>query len=351
METRDDARAGEAGGVGARRELMGDDGPLRIGILGAARIAPMALVRPARFVPEAQVTAVAARDPDRAHVFAAKYGIPRVHESYAALVADPDLDAVYNPLPNSLHCDWSIRALEAGKHVLCEKPIASNAEEAERMAAAAARTGRVLVEAFHYRCHPLAARVKEIVDGGALGRLQHIEAHMCIPLPRRGDIRYRYDLAGGATMDVGCYAINLVRFLAGAEPQVTWAAARLMSPDVDRYMAASFQFGDGRTGSITCSLLSAALVRLGATLRGERGELHVVNPFAPQFYHSLVVRTHQGRRKEHVHGEATYTHQLRSFVAAVRSGAPFATDMADAIANMRVIDAVYDAAGLRRRGA
>jgi predicted dehydrogenase len=121
--------------------------PLRIGILGAARIAPMALVRPARSVPEAAVAAVAARDEARARRFAARHGVPRVHRGYAELLADPEIDAVYNPLPNALHCEWTIRALEAGKHVLCEKPLAANADEARRMAEAASRAGRVLVEA------------------------------------------------------------------------------------------------------------------------------------------------------------------------------------------------------------
>jgi len=179
---------------------MAETGRLRIGILGAARIAPMALVRPARSVPEAAVLAVAARDETRARRFAARHGIPRVHRGYAELLADPEIDAVYNPLPNSLHCEWSIRALEAGKHVLCEKPLASNADEARRMTEAASRAGRVLVEAFHWRYHPLAERMKAIVESGELGRVRHVEASCCFPLLLPGDIRYRLDLAGGALL-------------------------------------------------------------------------------------------------------------------------------------------------------
>src|SRR5215470_13213106 len=179
--------------------------PLRIGILGAARIAPMALIRPARQVPEVSVTAVAARDVDRARAFAKKHGLARVHSSYAELLSDPEIDAIYNPLPNGLHCEWTIKALEAGKHVLCEKPLASNADEAERMVAASTATGRVLVEAFHWRYHPLAGRMKEVVESGQLGAVRHIETDFNIPLVFPNDIRYRYDLAGGATMDVGCY--------------------------------------------------------------------------------------------------------------------------------------------------
>lgn len=324
--------------------------PVRIGILGAARIAPMALLRPARAVPEVSVLAVAARDRTRAQAFASKHGITRVHESYDALLADPEIDAIYNPLPNSLHCEWSIKALRAGKHVLCEKPIAANAEEAERMAAAARETGRVLVEAFHWRYHPLAARMREIIDGGELGKIQHVETHFCIPLPIPGDIRYRLDLAGGATMDTGCYAINILRFLAGAEPTVVRAEAKLSSPGVDRYMAADFRFADGRTGRMTCALFSAVLFRASAHVRGERGTLTVFNPVAPQFYHRLTVRSDKGTRRERISGDATYTYQLRAFAAAVRNGTPVPTGSDEAIANMKVIDAVYSAAGLHPRG-
>src|SRR5215813_2420189 len=148
----------------------------------------MALVAPARRVPEASVVAIAARDPERARRFATRHGIPRVHPSYDALLADPDVDAVYVPLPNALHCRWTIRALEAGKHVLCEKPFAATAAEAEAMAAAAARAGRVLVEAFHYRYHPLFARLQAILAAGDLGEVRHVEAHLCFPIPFRSDI-------------------------------------------------------------------------------------------------------------------------------------------------------------------
>src|SRR5512143_1044048 len=311
--------------------------PLRIGVLGAARITPMALIRPARQVPEAAIVAVAARDPARARAFAAKHGIARVHDSYAALVADPELDAIYNPLPNSHHAEWTIRALEAGKHVLCEKPLASNAEEARLMAAAAERSGRRLVEAFHWRFHPLAARMREVIDSGVLGAVRHVEATMCIPLPLPNDIRYRYDLAGGATMDTGCYTISVVRFLAGAEPEVLSAEARLARANVDRWMTAELAFPGGVSGRITCSLFSATLLKLQAIVRGERGEMRVFNPFAPHFYNRLSVRTAAGTTAERVAGDATYTHQLRAFVAAVRNHTPTPTDPANAIANMAVI--------------
>jgi predicted dehydrogenase len=323
---------------------------LRIGVLGAARITPLALLRPARSVSQLEVLAVAARDEARARRFASRHGISRVHASYAELLADPEIDAVYNPLPNALHCEWTIRALEAGKHVLCEKPLASNADEARRMALAAEKAGRVLVEAFHWRYHPLAERMKNVVASGALGRVRHVEASLCIPLPIPGDIRYRFDLAGGATMDAGCYAVSIVRHLAGAEPEVVSATARLASPEVDRYMRAELRFPDGRSGRITCSLFSTSLLRVEALAVGDAGQMRVLNPIAPQFFHRLRVRTPAGWSVEGVAGEASYTHQLRAFARAVQQGERVPTDAAHGVANMTVIDAIYRKAGLRVRG-
>jgi predicted dehydrogenase len=324
--------------------------PLRIGTLGAARITPMALLRPARRVPEATVVAVAARDAQRAQRFAKKHSIPKTHSSYEALIADPEIEAVYNPLPNSHHLKWTIKALEAGKHVLCEKPLASNAGDARTMADAAAASGRVLMEAFHWRYHPLAARIREIIDSGELGRIRHLEAHFCIPLWIPGDIRYRLELAGGATMDTGCYAVSILRFLAAAEPRVVRAEAKELSPGIDRYMAADFQFEDGRTGRITCALLSAVVFRAQARVVGELGEMTVLNPVVPQFFHRLRVVNPTRSRTEHVRGDATYTHQLRAFVGAVREGKPFPTDGAHGVANMQVIDEIYRRAGMQPRG-
>src|SRR5512133_3728613 len=158
---------------------MNTPSPVRIGVLGAAAIVPMALTDPARALPEAQVVALAARDPGRAQAFARKHHIPRVHQTYHDLLADPEIDAIYNPLPNGLHAQWTIRALRAGKHVLCEKPFASNAHEAEEMATVAWETGLILSEAFAYRYHPLTTRVKKIIADGELGNVQHIEAQFC----------------------------------------------------------------------------------------------------------------------------------------------------------------------------
>jgi len=323
---------------------------VRIGILGAARIAPAAAIKPARNVPEATIGAVAARDRARAEAFAAKHGIPRVHASYADLVADPELDAIYNPLPNGLHAEWTIAALEAGKHVLCEKPFTANAKEAEDVAAVAQRTGLVVMEAFHYRYHPLAQRMRDIVDSGELGTTRRVETALCFPLPKFSDIRYQYDLAGGATMDVGTYTVHMARLVGREEPEVVSAEPRLKTADVDRAMRAELKFPSGHTGRITCSMWSTWVLQTYVKVTGERGEMHVINPTSPQMWHRMRVKVDGASRTEKFSRKPTYEYQLEAFCAAVLRGEPTLTPPADSIANMRVLDAIYVAAGMTPRG-
>ena len=330
--------------------MMNLSSPIRIGVLGAAGIVPMALTNPARSVPEAQVLAIAARDPKRAQAFARKHRIARVHQTYSDLLADPEIDAIYNPLPNSLHAEWTIRALRAGKHVLCEKPFASNAQEAAEMAKTANETGLVLSEAFAYRYHPLTARVKEIITRGELGTIRHIEAQFCFLLPSPNNIRFNYQLAGGALMDCGCYPVSLIRHLAGAEPIVNRAEARLFAPQVDHKMSADLSFADGRTAHLVCDMLSPRLFRSTLKVEGEAGQLSVINPYHPHWFNWLTVRGRTGSHSGHVRGENSYALQLRAFIRAIRGEMKLNTNPADAIGNMRVIDSIYEKARLKQRG-
>jgi len=322
---------------------------LRIGVLGAASIAPSALIKPAENNPEVVAAAVAARDVARAQDFAAKHGIARVHESYEALIADPDLDAVYNPLPNGLHGRWTRAALAAGKHVLCEKPFTANAAEAREIADLAAKSDRVVMEAFHYRYHPLALRVEQIVASGELGKLERVEAAFCFPLPKFSDIRYNYSLAGGATMDAGCYAVHMARTFGGATPEVVSAQAKLRDPQIDRAMTAELRFPGGHTGRVRCSMWSSHLLQISASVVGDRGELHVLNPILPQAFHRLSVRSADGKRVERFSRRASYAYQLDAFANAVLRGEAVKTTPEDAVENMAVIDAIYRTAGLPLR--
>ena len=319
---------------------------MRIGILGAARIAPLALVIPARTNADVVVAAVAARDVSRAEVFATKHGIARFHDSYEALIADPEVDAVYNPLPNALHGRWTRAALTAGKRVLCEKPFTANAAEAREIAELAAKSDRVVMEAFHYRHHPLALRIEQIIASGELGKLERVEAAFSLPLPKFSDIRYDYSLGGGAMMDVGCYAVDMVRTFGGSTPVVVSAQAKLRDPQIDRAMSAELRFANGHTGGIRCSIWSSDLLQLSAKVIGDRGEvrLRALNPMAP--FSRLSIRSALGKRVERFPRRTSYQYQLDAFAAAVLRGEPVRTTPEEAIENMTVIDEIYRQAGL-----
>jgi predicted dehydrogenase len=318
-------------------------------VLGAANIAPLALIKPAKDNADVVVAAVAARDGSRARAFAAKHGIPHVHDSYDALIADPDIDAVYNPLPNGLHGKWTRAALDAGKHVLCEKPFTANAAEAREVAARAAASDRVVMEAFHYRYHPLALRTEQIIASGVIGKLKRIEAALCFPLPKFSDIRYNYSLAGGALMDAGCYAVHMVRTFGGSTPEVVSAQAKLRDPQIDRAMTAELRFAAGHTGQIRCSMWSTRLLEIRARVIGDRGELRVFNPVTPHLLNRLSIRSPEGNRVERFPRRPSYAYQLDAFAAAVLRGEPVKTTPEDAIENMTVIDGIYRAAGLPLR--
>jgi predicted dehydrogenase len=321
-----------------------------MGILGAARIAPVALVKPAHDVPEVTVTAVAARDAERAGTFAAKHGIPTTHTSYDALIDDPDIDAVYIPLPNGLHAEWTLRAIDAGKHVLCEKPFTANADEARTVAAAAAKSGLTVMEAFHYRYHPLAERMRAITHDGTIGTVREIRTTLAFPLPKFSDIRYNYALGGGAMMDA-CYAVHCMRLLGTGDPVVVDAKAKMRGDQVDRAMTAHYRFPDGAVGRTDASMWSKTLLKISAHAIGDRGEMRVFNFVAPHMYNRLTVKADGKTTRERVRGDATYLYQLRAFVGAVLRGEPTLTPPDDAITTMQLIDDVYRAAGLPIRGA
>jgi len=323
-------------------------GAIRFGTLGAAQITEQGLVQPARAVEGVELVAIAARDRDRAERYAARHGIARVLDSYDALLADPDIDAVYNALPNALHHPWTLAALRAGKHVLCEKPMAANAREAEEMARVADEEGCILAEAVHYRYHPMAARIKERVDSGALGPLEHIEARMRVPVPA-DNIRRSYALGGGSIMDPGCYPLQMMRFFGGETPEVLEASTRNASPDLDVESRARFRFSCGATGQMEASIDHDGL-QIELEIRGRRGELFATNPVLPHLFNELRVKIGDDETREVVAGEPTFTGQLRAFAAWVRGGDPMPTDAWEAVENMRLIDAVYSAAGMRSRG-
>lgn len=322
--------------------------PLRFGILGAARIAPNALIKPARRVKNVEVAAIAARNREKAEAFARKHGLPKSYAAYDDLLADPEIDAIYIALPNSLHGYWTIRALQAGKAVLCEKPGAANRAEAQQVAVAVKETGLLMMEAYHWRYHALATRIRQLIDEGAIGSLQKVSMQMCFPLLSRKDIRWQWPLAGGALMDC-CYTVSILRFLAAAEPVVLNAQSKLWSEQIDRYTRAELKFSNGVKGEIEASMLSHRLLNMQAHIHGDAGEMRIVNPILPQLYHRLVLTNGHGKRSERVPGVPSYQAQLEAFAQAWRDGAEPLTNVNEMVRNMTVIDTIYRQAGLEPR--
>ena len=325
-----------------------------MGTLGTSRITETALLEAARGVADVTVTAVAARDKSRAEAFALRHGIPAAYGSYDELLADPDIDAIYNPLPNSQHGPWTLKAIAAGKHVLCEKPFASHAEQAEQVAAAASASGLVVMEAMHYRYHPLIARLRELVT--ELGPVQHLQCWTSFIITDPRDIRYDYDLAGGALMDGGCYAIDCLRLLGGGEPTVTgaladpWPSARAGAEAADRAAAVRLAFPGGATGWFDSAFTRDGEFRADVHVSCRDGQVWMQN-FIPAHL-GRVIATRKGSviADERATGDTTsYTYQLRAFAAAITADGPVPTSAAQAVSTMRVIDAAYRAAGLARR--
>ncbi|WP_266392780.1 Gfo/Idh/MocA family protein [Streptomyces canus] len=326
--------------------------PLRIGVLGAARISGSSLIGPARATGH-RVVAVAARDRARAEAYAAEHGVERVAGSYAELIADPEVEVVYNPLANGLHGPWNLAALAAGKHVLSEKPSASNAEEAAEVREAAAKAGTVFMEAFHYLFHPVTRRLHEVLASGEIGELRHVEAMVAIQAPPDTDPRWSLPLAGGAVMDLGCYSLHALRMLApwaGGAPRLVSARGgqRAGAPGVDEWLDADLAFPGGATGSARCHMAYDGL-EMSCRIIGSRGEVLAPNFVLPHRDDRVVVRTGDGERTERLGTRSSYTYQLEAFADRVRGGAPLPLDADDAVTTMTLIDAAYRAAGFEPR--
>lgn len=326
---------------------------IRIGILGAARIAPRGIITPANDLLGAEVIAVAASTLERAQDFAAQHSLPLAFGSYAELIARDDVDLVYVALPPSAHLQWCTAALANGKHVLVEKPFASNAQDAAQMVAAAKAAGRHLFEGFHYRYHPLFENALSLLRSGAIGRIRRIEAVFNAQLPDTpGELRYIEALGGGALMDLGCYCMHWIRTVADDEPTIVSASARCATPGVDLQASAELAFTSGPTASLECSMQPDD-GKLSRRLRvhGEAGMLEIDNPVSPHAGATLSIEAPNAPLPQIVSGgETTFHYQLRHVLECLAGRARPLTGGDDAIGNMRAIDAIYRAAGLKPRG-
>ena len=314
------------------------EAPIRVGILGAARIAPAALIDPARARSDVHVVTVAARDPARATAFAAAHGLDDACDDYAALVARDDLDLVYVALPPDLHCRWSIAALEAGKAVLCEKPFALDADEAQRMVDAADRSGGVLIEGFHYRFHALMRKAVAIVRDGLIGDPVGARASVNYPIPTgEGEPRWSAAHGGGAIMDLGCYGLHALRTLLGVEPRILAARTR-WERGVDAASTVRLAFGDLE------AQLSADMAppepSTDLVIEGTRGRLQINGLVLPQRSGRLRLTADGPTRDLPIEGASSYAAQLDHVVGVLRGREVQLTGGADAIANMRAIDSI-----------
>ncbi len=316
---------------------------LRWGVLGAANIARRRVIPAIQGSANGRVVAIASRDPEKGRLIAAETGIERVHHGYEALLADPEVDAVYNPLPNALHAEWTIRAAEAGKPVLCEKPLAVDAAEAERMVAACRRHAVPLMEAFMYRFHPQNVHVRTLLADGAIGEVGAVRAGFGFRMDplNPANVRLQADLAGGALMDVGSYAVNAARTILGAEP-ITATGWHTVDPrfGVDVATAGVLAFPGGRFATVDCSFVAG--YSGWYMVLGTQGTIEVPRAYTPQLDETVVIHTDAANRRHEFRfaGVDQYRLMAEAFAEAVLTGVPVPYPPEEAVANMRAIDAL-----------
>lgn len=312
---------------------------IRWGILSTANIGKHRVIPAIQASANGRVTAVASRSLEKARAFADELGIPTAYGSYEELIAAPDVDAIYIPVPNSEHAAWAIRCAEAGKPTLCEKPLARNAAEAQRMVDAFAQRGVLFAEAFMYRFHPQTQRVKQLLDDGAVGDVRVVSASFTFSVREESDIRLSRPLAGGSLMDVGCYCINVMRFLLGSEPDEVHALARVGAQSgVDETFSGVLAFPGGALGHFDSSLRTQFTHTY--EVRGSRGRILVDQAFVmPQDAETVIRWWHDEQYEEiRIAPANSYTLMAEDFAGALLEGRPPRFAPQDAVANMRVID-------------
>lgn len=321
-----------------------------MGVLGTARIVPEAIVAPAISNGHVAVTGIASRNLESARQFADRYRIARAYGCYMDLVQDDGIDAVYIPLPVSLHHEWAVQALKHGKHVLCEKPFTANAQQAQELYALATEKGLLAVEGFHYRYHPLFLNALEILDEKVIGDIRNVSCVLTAAITSPDDIRMRYATGGGATMDFGCYPVSWIRHLTGLEPIVERADAIVGPEHVDISMRAKFSLPGGREADMYVSMARDASFRADVEIEGTEGSIKLTNPLLPHLGHSLQWTRGTATNTKVLRARTSYEYQMDAFVNAVLHGSEIPTGSCDVVRQMTVLDDIYIAAGLPVRG-
>jgi predicted dehydrogenase len=325
--------------------------PLRIGILGAARIAPSAIIYPAQATGH-KLLAVGARDKVRADQFAKQYQVQKSYGSYQEVLDDPEVDVIYNALHNGAHAPWNIKALAAGKHVLSEKPSACNAAEAKEVAAAVSKSGKIFMEGFHYYYHPVFQRLLAILKSGEIGEVIKVESALLINMPKPGDLRLQFDLAGGSMMDVGCYAIHSQRMIsqqvAAGEPSVVKADVNSVDGKIDTKLYVQLKYPNG-VAALAKGDFETEGMQAPLTVTASKGSVYLPNFVASGMDPRVIVESAGQKRVEHLPSISTYTYQLLAFADAIDLGKAVKTDANDAIAQSALLDAAYLSASLPLR--
>lgn len=318
---------------------------LRWGILSTAKIGVTKLIPALQTSTHNEVLAIGSRNPSSAEKAAQQLGIAKAYGSYEALLADPDIDAIYNPLPNHLHVEWSIKALEAGKHLLCEKPLGLDAPDAQRLVdAAAAHPHLKTMEAFMYRFHPRWQKVKALIDEGAIGKLLSVHSHFAYNNREPDNIRNHRHMGGGALMDIGCYCVSVSRWLFNAEPtKVMGQITPYENYEVDCLTSGLLQFPEGNA-TFTASTKMEPQQYVEAT--GDKGRIYVPVPFNPTTEQPTEIHLTQDGRQQRLSIDASnhYVEMVDAFAQSILNQQPVPTVLQDAVYNMRVIDAVFASA-------
>ena len=320
---------------------------LKWGILSTANIGHKVVTPAIQASMGSEVVAVASRDKAQAERYAEELSIPQAYGSYEALLENPDITAIYNPLPNSLHLPWTLRALASGKHVLCEKPLGLTAAECRQMNGAADASGLVLMEAFMYRFHDRTQKLFELVEGGTFGTLKLIRARFAFTVIDPGNIRLSASLGGGALMDVGCYCVNVVRSLAGAQPTTVQALATWQQ-GVDETLTATLEFENGLTAQIDCALNQPRYERV--EIFGTEGLCEVESAFLPGSGETTLqyITRQTGITRLEFSAQNQYQKMVEHFARCVAEGRPPQYGADEAAQNLAVIEALY--ASARQQG-
>jgi xylose dehydrogenase (NAD/NADP) len=313
---------------------------LRWGFLSTARIS-RALIPPLRASPRNHLTAVASRTVEQAEVYAREWGIPRPYGSYEALLADPEIDVIYNPLPNHLHAEWTIRALRAGKHVLCEKPLTVVVDEVDAIIAAAQETGKIVTEAFMYRHHPQTMKVKELIDNGVVGKLRLVRGSFSYLLDEP-NIRLDSTMGGGCVYDIGCYPVSYARYVLGCEPSHVFGWQVTGPTGVDLTFAGQLKFPGNLYMQFDCSF--QASYRSSMEFIGTEGTLVVPHPFKPGEDEKVFLVQDQHQQEFKIRGLELYRGEVEDMADAVLLGKPPRICLADSRANMVVLQALLHSA-------